>query len=311
MQTVVIALGGNAILRRGQVGTAEEQIENLRACCRQLVRIAAAGAPMALVHGNGPQVGNLLLQQERASGNVPPMPLDVLGAETQGQLGYLIQQTLAAELRAAGIGRQVVTVLTQVVVRADDPAWRRPTKPVGPFLSEREAEALRAGGLPVMEDAGRGWRRAVPSPEPVRIVEAEAIAGLLRAGAVVVACGGGGIPVVEEDGALHGVEAVVDKDLAAQRLGQELRAETMLLLMDGRGVAVGWGTPGQRYLNRLTAAEADRLLRAGEFAEGSMRTKVLAALRFVRSGGHRAVIGSLDRALEAYEGQAGTQVTAG
>lgn len=308
-KTVVIALGGNAILRRGQTGTAEEQAENIRTACRQIARVVAMGHRVVVTHGNGPQVGNILIQNEAARDRVPAMPLDVCGAQSQGQIGYLLQRELGGALWAEGVPRPVVTVVTQVVVDPRDPAFRNPTKPVGPFYAEREARALmQAEGWVMREDAGRGWRRVVPSPAPRRVVELDAIRALVGLGVVVIAAGGGGVPVAEGPDGLRGVEAVIDKDLTAQRLATQLGADLLAILTDVPGVYLRYGTAEQKALDRVRASELEAYLREGHFADGSMRAKVEGAIAFVRAGGERAVIAALEEALAAVEGHSGTHV---
>ena len=308
-QTMVVALGGNAILRPRQQGTADEQRANLRQTGRQLVRLIQRGHRLVITHGNGPQVGAILLQQEAGlERGVPTMPLDVCGAQSQGLLGYLIQQTLYNELVRANIEKSVVTVLTQTVVDPDDPAFSHPTKPIGPFYTEQEAKALaQRTGHVYVEDAGRGWRRVVPSPDPVAIVEAQTIRDLVEAGVVVIAVGGGGIPVVREAGySLVGVEAVIDKDLAAARLAVQVHADRLLVLTDVPRVYLGYRTPRQRPLTRVTVAEARRYMEAGEFAPGSMGPKVRACVEFVEQTGRPAIITALERLEQAVYGDEGT-----
>ncbi|MBC7093041.1 carbamate kinase [Candidatus Bipolaricaulota bacterium] len=310
-KTVVVALGGNAILQRGQKGTFEEQLANVYHTCEQLADMVLSGKwRLVVTHGNGPQVGNILLQHDAAKHVVPPMPMDACGAESQGLIGYMIQQALHNILDRRGRGDiPVATVVTQVLVDKADPAFQNPTKPVGPFYREDEAKLLRdEKDWHVVEDAGRGWRRVVPSPDPKAIVEREAIRILVQNRAIVVASGGGGIPVVQEDGELKGVEAVIDKDLAGERLAEDVGAHVFLILTDVEKVKLNYGKPGERALDRMTAAEAKRYLSEGHFAKGSMEPKVKAAVRFVEAGGERAAIASLDQALAALEGQAGTQV---
>lgn len=307
--TVVVALGGNAITRRHELGTVAEQLAHLQQLSRQLTALAQGGRPLVLVHGNGPQVGHLLLQGEEASRLVPPLPLYVCDAQTQGHLGFLIQMVLGPALAAAGVRRPVVTVVTQVVVDPGDPAFAAPSKPVGPFYSADRARALIITRRHVMrEDAGRGWRRVVPSPEPRRVVELETIRTLVSAGVVTIAGGGGGIPVVEQGEGLAGVDAVIDKDLTAQLLAAELNADTLLLLTDVERVALHFGRPQQQDLDHVTLGEARRYLAAGHFAAGSMQTKMLAAVRHLEAGGRRAVIAHLDQAAAGLGGTAGTQV---
>jgi len=310
-KTVVIALGGNAILKRGQRGAFEEQLENVYHTAEQLAEMVLSGEwRIVITHGNGPQVGNILLQQEAAKEVVPPMPMDACGAESQGLIGYMIQKSLKNILENKGRGDiPIVTVVTQVLVDKGDPAFQNPTKPVGPFYSEEEAHRLRIEkGWHVVEDAGRGWRRVVPSPDPKAIVEREAIRILVENRAIVVASGGGGIPVIKEDGKLKGVEAVIDKDLAGERLAEDVGADVFLILTDVDKVKLNYGKPDERPLDRMTVEEAKRYMVEGHFAKGSMEPKVKAAVRFVEAGGERAVIAALDQAVAALAGNAGTQI---
>jgi len=309
-RTVVVALGGNAILQPGQVGTFEEQLVNVDQSCRRIARLAAEGWRVVLTHGNGPQVGNILIQNDLAAKLVAPMPMDVCGAETQGQIGYLLQQSLHNHLLKLRLRAQVATFLTECVVDERDPAFAAPSKPVGPFYPEARARELAIEqGLVMREDAGRGWRRVVPSPRPVEIVQRPAIADALAAGVLVVCNGGGGIPVVRRrDGSLHGVEAVIDKDLAAARLTLDLGADVLLILTDVASVFVGYRTPEQRALGHVTVAEMESHLAAGEFKAGSMGPKVDAALEVARAGA-KAVIASLLDVAPAMRGAAGTTVT--
>ena len=307
---IVVALGGNAILRSKELSSYREQFENVRRSCRQVVQLIAAGYQPIFTHGNGPQVGNLLIQNEAAAALVPAVPLDVCGAETQGQIGYMIQQALTNELRALGIRRPVASVITQVLVDADDPAFATPTKPVGPFLPREVAEPrIRDRGETWTFVDGRGWRKLVPSPQPVAIVELDVVRALLDTGAVVVACGGGGVPVRRRpDGSLEGVEAVVDKDLAAARLAIEMGAARLLILTDVPGVAVDFGKPSQRFLRRLTLTEFEALLVREPFSAGNMGPKVRAAYLFVRDTGGQATICDLEQAVAGLHGRAGTVV---
>jgi carbamate kinase len=276
------------------------------------VALLEQGYQVVLTHGNGPQVGNIMIQNQ-ATDAVPAMPMDICGAESQGMIGYMIQQSLHNEMVRRGMEpRPVASIVTQVVVSTDDPAFSRPTKPVGPFYSEEHARRRMALGEAWVEDAGRGWRRVVPSPDPKEIVELDAIRQLARDHAVVICAGGGGIPVVREvDGTLRGVEAVIDKDLAGQRLASGLGADVFMILTDVPAVALDYGKPTQRFLSRLTVSEARALQKEGHFKPGSMGPKVEACCRFVEAGGERAVIGSLMQALDALVGRAGTQVVAG
>jgi len=301
--TAVIALGGNAILQPGQRGTLAEQAANIRAACAEIARLIQSGYRVVLTHGNGPQVGNILIQNEEARFLVPPMPLDVCGAQTEGMIGYLFQQELQRLT-----GRIAVSVVTQVVVDGADPAFANPSKPVGPFYTPEKAHQMMASqGWVMKEDAGRGWRRVVPSPQPRRVVEVDAIRRLVDADVLVVACGGGGVPVMETPDGLTGVEAVIDKDLAAQKLAMEMGADLLVILTDVPRVCINFGLSSQQALSRVTVSEAERYLDEGHFKPGSMKTKVQGAIRFLREGGQRAVIASLAEAVAAVQGQAGTQ----
>ena len=307
---IVVALGGNAILRSKELSSYDEQFENVRRTCAQIVQLIADGYQPILTHGNGPQVGNLLIQNEAAARLVPSVPLDVCGAETQGQIGYMIQQALRNEMNALGVSRPVASVVTQVLVDAGDQAFAIPTKPVGPFLPREVAEQRTRdkGEVWSMIDT-RGWRKLVPSPQPIGIVEVDTIRALLDAGAVVIACGGGGVPVLRRpDGRLQGVEAVVDKDLAAARLALEVGASTLLILTDVPGVAVDYGKPTQRFVRRVLLTDFEDLLVRESFSAGSMGPKVRAAYRFVHDSGGRATICALEDALAGLRGEAGTVI---
>ncbi|RLE39834.1 carbamate kinase [Candidatus Acetothermia bacterium] len=311
-KVTVIALGGNAILQPGQKGTFEEQMANVETTCRQLTQMVLSGKyKLVITHGNGPQVGNILLQNETAKDVAAPMPLYVCGAESQGLIGYMIQQSLHNLLQEVGKGDiPVATVVTQVVVDENDPAFQNPSKPVGPFYSEEEAKRLaEEKGYVVKEDAGRGWRRVVPSPDPIEIFEKEAIRQLIAARSIVIASGGGGIPVVKKDGKLAGVDAVIDKDLAGERLAVDVEAKIFLILTDVDEVKLNYKTPQERGISHMTVEEAKRYREEGHFAKGSMEPKVRAAIRFIEAGGERAIITSLGKAMEALEGKAGTTIT--
>lgn len=307
---VVIALGGNAILRSKELNSYEEQFENVRRTCRQVASLINDTTQVVLTHGNGPQVGNLLIQNEAAADLVPAVPLDVCGAETQGQIGYMLEQALRNELRYAGVYRPVATVVTQVLVDADDPAFAAPTKPVGPFLPpEVAAQRARETGETWVESDARGWRKLVPSPQPQAIIETDVISMLVDRGVVVIAGGGGGVPVLRRpDGRLEGVGAVVDKDTAAYRLARELRADVLLILTDVEGVAVDFGKPTQRFLRQVTLEELEDHLVREPFSAGSIGPKVRAAYRFVREGGRQATICRIEDTLAGLRGEAGTVV---
>jgi carbamate kinase len=298
--TTVVALGGNALIRAGDKGTAAEQSARLRETAEALGPLLRQGG-LVITHGNGPQVGNELLRQERSADEVPPLPLYLAVAQTQAEIGSMIETELGP-----AAGRPVACLLTHVVVEETDPAFERPTKPIGPFYSGEQARALEAErGWQLVEEAGRGWRRVVPSPTPLEIVEADQVRALLAAGTVPVTCGGGGIPVVRRGGRLHGVDAVIDKDRASAVLAGELGAQRLVILTDVPAVKRAFGTPDEEEIRKLTAAEAAELL--PELAEGSMRPKVEAAIAMARSGGE-AVITSLDGVEAALQGEAGTKI---
>jgi carbamate kinase len=311
VERIVVALGGNALLRRGADDTPEEMRRSARLAAERIADIAEAGWEVVVTHGNGPQVGRILLQQEAAAEWATPMPLDVCGAQSQGQIGYMLQVATGDVFFERGDERPVVTVLTLTRVRPDDTAFDDPTKPVGSYYQEDEAKRLAAErGWHVRPAPDGGWRRVVPSPDPYSIVEAPVIRTLVAEGAVVIASGGGGVPVVEDGPRLVGVEGVVDKDLAAAILARDVGAQTLMILTDVDAAYRNYGTPEQDRLARLSAGEAREMLDRGEFGSGSMGPKVLGAIRFVESGGRRSVIGSLDRALDALAGEVGTTIVA-
>ena len=304
---IVVAIGGNAL---GE--TLPEQRRAAEETARVLGELAREGSQILLVHGSGPQIGLIsaaMTGLARRDPDHPAAPLAVCTAMAQGYIGYDLQNALGEEFLRRGIHRPVVTLLTQVEVDPTDPAFDRPDKPIGAFLTQEEARQLESRGSPVMEDAGRGWRRVVASPQPRRVVELESIRTLLEGGSVVVAGGGGGIPVVPEGDALKGVEAVVDKDFTAALLARELDAQVLLILTGVAGVAIHYGKPNQRWLTHMTVPVAESYLARGEFPPGSMRPKVAAGAAFARSGaGRRCVITDLTHAGEALRGQAGTTI---
>lgn len=308
---IVIALGGNALLQRGQKGTVEEQYGNVKQTVSRIADLIQSGYKVVLTHGNGPQVGATLLRHEAAKTIVPPFPLDACGAETQGFIGYIIQQALRNELKVRGVDKFVITIITRVIVDKYDMAFRNPTKPIGPFYSKDEALRLKdqRPDLKIREDAGRGYRRLVPSPDPKIIAERSAIRALVDSGFVVVACGGGGIPIIEEAGQAMGVEAVIDKDLAGQRLATLIGAHIFIILTDVEGAFLNYGTPKQTRIEEITSGKLRNYLMEGQFSEGSMAPKVEAAIRFVESGGELAIIANLASLVEALEGRSGTQVS--
>ncbi len=312
-EILVVALGGNAIKGAGERGTSAEQFANVARAAEALAELVERGYRLVITHGNGPQVGSLLLQQAAGAAQVPAMPMDVAGAMTQGWIGYMIQQCLHNALARRGhpAAGRIATVVTQVIVDRDDPAFQAPSKPVGPFYSAAEAQRLRYTGVRLVEDSGRGWRRVVASPQPRAIAEIGAIRTLMADGLIVIAGGGGGTPVIAEpDGSLTGVEAVIDKDLAGALLAEQVGAARLLILTDVEQVALHYHEPAQQNLGRLTPAQARAYLDAGYFAQGSMGPKVQAALNFVEAGGREAIITHLFRALAALDGEAGTVLRA-
>lgn len=312
MKKLVIALGGNALQEAGKPATAQAQLEVVEKTSEYIADIVERGYEVIVAHGNGPQVGRIVIQNEVASASTPAMPFDVCGAMSQGMIGYHIQQGLSKVLRHRGINKNVVTVVTQVVVDKDDHKFKAPSKPIGPFYTEEEAKAIAAEkGYTMKEDAGRGWRRVVASPLPVEIVELDAVKTLNDAGFVVVTVGGGGIPVVRnEAGDLEGVAAVIDKDLASEKLARDMDADALVILTAVEKVSINFKKPDQKDLDRMSAAEAKQYIKEGHFAPGSMLPKIEAALNFVESKpGRIAIITSLDKAVDAIEGRAGTTIT--
>lgn len=308
MTDAVVAIGGNAILRCGEEATVENQMNNLRRTCAPLARMVRRGMGLTLVHGNGPQVGNILLQNELARDEVPAMPLDVCVAQSQGQIGFMLQQAMTEALRREGVARSVVCLLTRVMVDANDPELASPSKPIGPYYDAAQAERMMSHGHRMREDVARkGWRRVVPSPRPLAVLEEDAVRGLVTAGHVLIAAGGGGIPMVERDGRLWGVEAVVDKDLAASVMASEF-GDLMIFLTDVDAAYLDHGGPAQRAIGDATVDEMRRYLAEGHFAPGSMGPKVQAAIDFVNNSERRAVITSPELLDKALESKAGTRI---
>jgi carbamate kinase len=306
--TVVVAMGGHAFMLPGERGTYEETTRNARRICRQLMTLVERGYSVVITHGNGPQVGDLLEQNELIRGALPTMPLDVLVAQTEGSLGYFLQRALLNELRQRNIRRYVVTMVTQVMVAPDDPAFLSPTKPVGPFLSREEADERRDEfGWVMHEDAGRGWRRLVPSPRPVKVIQRDMVREAARAGHIVIAAGGGGIPVTK--GATNdyvGVEAVIDKDLTSSVLATDVAADLLVILTAVDGVYLRFGMPDAQRLGAVTLSECERYITEGHFPAGSMGPKVAAIHGFLGRGGKRGLITSPDMLIDALDGKAGT-----
>ena len=308
---VVIALGGNALQSGKGPATAEAQLEVVKNTCERVAEISNMGYEVAVVHGNGPQVGRIVMASEAAKDVTPSMPFDVCGAMSQGYIGYHIQQCLRYALNKSNRNVPVVTVATQVIVDENDPAFQNPTKPIGPFYTEEEAKALEEEkGWTMKEDAGRGWRRVVASPKPVRIVEIDSVKQLWEDN-IVITCGGGGIPVVERmDGHMEGVAAVIDKDFAAELLAEQIQADMLIILTEVEKVAINFNKPDQQDLDHLTLMEAARYINEGQFPAGSMLPKVEAAMKFVRLfPSKKAIITSLDKAVDALEGNTGTVIT--
>lgn len=307
---VVVAFGGNALMDSGGRSSYAEQVVKTRKMCGEILSLFDLGYGVVITHGNGPQVGNLIMQQECLTGTLPPMPLDACDAMTQGQIGYMIEQELRNIFTKNGIKRPVVSLLTQVVVSEKDPAFHNPTKFIGPFFDKNESETLeKERGWRMKEDSGRGWRRVVPSPKPVDIVEKYEIEEMTKRNFVVIACGGGGIPVLlDKKGRLKGIAAVIDKDFAAERLASLIGAEMLLLITSVKQVSVFYGTPDQKELPSMTLKEAERYHAEGHFPPGSMGPKIEAAIKFLRSGGKRAIITSLEGIDAAIKGEGGTEI---
>lgn len=312
MKKIVIALGGNAIKQWNQEGSAEEQLENLRRSCSHMMKIVKRGYPIVITHGNGPQVGNLLIQQERSVREIPPQPLDVCDAMTQGQIGYMIEQTLVNELKDAGINRDVVTLITQVMVDKEDPGFLNPTKPIGLFYSKIQKEKYgkhRGHVFQKVDMKGERYRRVVPSPNPLQILEDKVIKSLFESGVIVIASGGGGVPVIlDDEGHIRGIEAVIDKDLAGEKLAESVGADLLMILTEVDQVYLNFGKKEQKGLSTLRLEDAKKYLGEGQFPAGSMGPKIEACIRFIEYGGEKAIITCLECADEALEGRGGTQI---
>jgi len=307
---IVIALGGNAILQANERGTYQEQVNNVKRAVAEIIKLIKEGYRIVLTHGNGPQVGNLYIQNSLAGEVVPPMPLDACSAESQGLIGYFIQQEMQNRLKKQGITVPVMTFITQVLVSPDDPAFKNPTKPIGPFHNKKEAELLiQKTSFIMKEDSNHRWRRVVPSPQPIGIIEKEIIKDNIEKGYIIIASGGGGIPVVEKGQEIVGVEAVIDKDLSACRLGLDIKAHILLILTDVERVALNYNTPRQKWIDKMSVREAAQYLAEGHFREGSMKPKVEACLKFLENGGEKGIIGSLFSASSAVKGLSGTTIT--
>ena len=309
----LLAVGGNALLREGEWGHQEDQLANARETAEMLARVVAEGYALCVVHGNGPQVGNLLIQQEAASAQIPPYTLDICGAMTQGSMGYMLERMLINRLRFMGLAAPVTSLLTEVVVDKEDPGFQNPAKPVGPFYEETRArELMRTKKWKMKEDAGRGWRKVVPSPRPLEIVQLEAIKLLLASGSSVIAGGGGGIPVIRDaSGFLVGVEAVIDKDRLSALLAAELKADLFIILTGVAKVALDFGKPTQRWVDRLGAAEARKHLAEGQFPPGSMGPKIESALAYLDAGGQEVLITTAEALATEDPATVGTRIVQG
>jgi carbamate kinase len=310
-KVAVIAIGGNSLIKDKQHQTVADQYEAARETCRHIAAMIKAGWNVAIGHGNGPQVGFILRRSELAAHELHEVPLDVCGADSQGAIGYALQQNLYNYFRQLGIPKQAVTVVTQVEVSRDDPAFQNPTKPIGSFMDETQAQRRREEGWSVVEDAGRGWRRVVPSPLPQRIVEVEVIKELIAAGVVVIGVGGGGIPVVaDEQGNLRGIAAVIDKDYASALLANAIDADLFIISTAVERVALNYGKPNQEWLDHLTLAQAKAYLaEGGHFARGSMAPKIQAVVNFLERGGREAIITNPENLERALAGETGTRIT--
>jgi carbamate kinase len=309
-EKVLIALGGNALLRKGEKGTVEDQLKHVHDTADKFLELIKEGYKISITHGNGPQVGDILLKNEMAKDTLPSMPLDVCGAQSQGFIGYMIQRVLINKLSEANKHIPVVTVLTQVLVNKDDPDFQSPSKPIGPFYSKEEAETLKKEkGWSIVEQIGKGFRRVVPSPDPIDIIEGYVIKKLFKKKVLVISCGGGGIPVIKDSkGDLIGVEAVIDKDHTAAVLAHIIGANILMILTDVEKVFLNFGKEDQKGLDKLSIKEAKEYLKEGEFAKGSMGPKVHAACNFIKNGGKKAIITSLEKCKEALLGKTGTHI---
>ncbi|MDH7483111.1 MAG: carbamate kinase [Spirochaetales bacterium] len=310
-KTIVVALGGNAIIEEGTKGTIEQQFENTRKSMKAIVGMIAEGHKVVLTHGNGPQAGVHLIRNEAASSQVPPSPLNVIVADTQGSMGYMIAQCLRNALKEEGIEKDIVTVVTQVEVDPNDPSMQNPTKYVGPFYKAEQVEALRARGWIIKEDPGRGFRRVVPSPMPLDVIEKDTIKDLIDDGKVVIAVGGGGVPVKrDEKGMLSGVDAVIDKDRASALLANLIDADELIILTGVDRVAINFRKPDEKFFDHMTVAECEKYMAEGQFPKGSMGPKIEAACDFIKRGGSKVIITTMENATAAVDGKAGTVITA-
>ena len=305
----IVALGGNALIKKGQDGTIYEQFENTREVIKSIVKIIKEGWDIVITHGNGPQVGAILLQNDLAKDITPAMPLGICVAESEGLIGYMIQQCLSNALHKANIDRPVVALITQVLVDEDDTSFKNPTKPIGPYYSEEEIDEIKEEGFKVKEFKD-GWRILAPSPDPKSIVEGDIINKMLDDNIIVIASGGGGMPVIEKEGwGLDGLEAVIDKDLASERLAESIDAELLLILTNVEKVYLNYNTPEQKALDNVTLQDLKKYYDDGHFPPGSMGPKILAAIRFIESGGKKVIISDVEKGWEAFQGKTGTHIT--
>ena len=309
-KTIVIALGGNAITRESEEGNVYEQFANTRRALVSVARLAQSGYRIAMTHGNGPQVGNAMIRVEESRHIVPPLPLGIIVADLQGGMGYMIQQTMQNKFLKRHVDRPVVTMITQVLVDKNDPSIHNPTKFVGPVFPKDQVDALqRERGWTMREAIGRGWRRVVPSPAPLDIIEKKTIRELVQRGTLVITCGGGGIPVYREvDGTLEGVDAVIDKDLASAVLAKAIEAAALYILTAVEKISLNFSTPKQKDLSEMTVAQAEAWLAAGQFPAGSMGPNVRAAINFIKSGGKECIVTQTDTLVEALQGKTGTRI---
>ncbi len=308
MKTVVLAVGGNALLRPGDKGTAKEQMARAKETAENIYPLFNK-FKVVVTHGNGPQVGAILLQNETAKNVVPSMPLDVCGAMSQGQIGYMLEQSFQNVLEEKGIDKNIVTILTRVIVDKNDPAFNNPSKPIGPFYTREEAEKLaKENGWHIIEDSGRGWRRVVPSPMPLEIVEKDVIRKLLDEGFIAIAVGGGGIPVIRDGKKLKGVEGVIDKDLASAVLARDIKADNLIILTSVDKVYLNFGTPNQKGIEEMNLEEAKKYMEEGHFKKGSMYPKILASVLYLESGGKEVLITSPEKIQDALDGKTGTWI---
>lgn len=312
MKIAVIAIGGNAIIQEGQKGTIEEQFENIRKSCDSIIDLIEEGYNVVLTHGNGPQIGNVLIKQEIAKDIVPPYPMDACGAETQGLLGYVINQVLSNRMSERKINKKVISIITRVLVDKNDSGFSNPTKPVGPFYNLEGKKIIEnEKGYVMKEDSGRGYRRVVASPRPLNILETDAVKILSDSGYLVIAVGGGGIPVIKEESGFIGVESVIDKDYASSLLAREIEADILIMLTKVDQVAVDFGKPTQKFLSQMTLKEAKRYVSEGQFPPGSMGPKIDAAIDFVEGSKKTALITSIERLKDAVIGNTGTRIISG